>query len=415
MTSQLENTQIAFQQLLQKIGRWPAPLVVALCVLLFRVALNLPAFIGANALPLQVGFRSGVSPTQHHFNYHAFPSIWSRWDSGYYLKVATEGYNGGEEMSFMPLYPFAVRWLALGQAWLMPWVGVLMSHAAFVAACALLWRRLSQDHNRRIATLTVVLLNVFPTAFFFSALYTESVFLLLSVLVYDLSRRQRFGWAAVGVLLAALTRVNGILLVAIPIIELWRDARGDAHKSGWLVPFAWRVVCLGATAALGLIVFGLYLHFAHGSVGVYFHWQQTLMKRHIDFPLLSILDSAGVALWGLGGFGGNWFMRVLSGFELVMVLLFVAAAVLGWRRWALPRSLWAYLCLGLLLVLSSHGPGPLGVYAASRYVLPLFPGFVVLAMVLAQVGRGWRWLVLCSSAGLLCALTAWFANGRWVA
>ncbi|NJM41613.1 MAG: carbohydrate ABC transporter permease, partial [Anaerolineae bacterium] len=61
-----------------------------------------------------------------------------------------------------------------------------------IAALAILWRQVREEHGEAIATTALIALNLFPTSFYFSALYTESLFLLLFALTYWLSRRHRF-------------------------------------------------------------------------------------------------------------------------------------------------------------------------------------------------------------------------------
>jgi hypothetical protein len=73
-----------------------------------------------------------------------------------------------------------------------------------------------------------------------------------------------------------------------------------------------------------------------------------------------------------------------------------------------------YFCAATLLLMMSHGPYTLGVYAMARYVLVLFPGFMAIGILLTRHPRVRRpaWAL---SAALLVFETAWFAAGRWVA
>jgi hypothetical protein len=93
-------------------------------------------------------------------------------------------------------------------------------------------------------------------------------------------------------------------------------------------------------------------------------------------------------------------------------LLFIWLTVLSFRKVRL--SLAVYCAASLIVILSSHGPGSMGAYAASRYMLQLFPCFVVMALLFVQ--RTWlRRLAWVGFGALLVFLTVWFASGRWVA
>ena len=70
--------------------------------------------------------------------------------------------------------------------------------------------------NRETARRTVLYVAVFPFAFFFTQVYTESLFLLTSVSAVTAAVVSRWGWAGFFGGLAALTRPNGIL-IAIPL------------------------------------------------------------------------------------------------------------------------------------------------------------------------------------------------------
>ena len=73
-----------------------------------------------------------------------------------------------------------------------------------------------------LGTIGVALLLVafFPAALFFSAVYSESLFLLLSVGAVLAARQGRWAWAGALAALAALTRNSGVLLL-VPLALLF--------------------------------------------------------------------------------------------------------------------------------------------------------------------------------------------------
>jgi len=349
-----------------------------------------------------ISITGNYPPDLNPFN---IPGVWARWDSGYYLKIATDGYKvGGSEVNFFPLYPILSRLAALNNISLIPIAAFLVSNIAFCIACLLLWNVLKQDFGEEQATASIIFLNVFPTAFFFSAIYSESVFLLFSVLVYWFSSRKQYILAGVCVGIAALGRINGLILCVIPIIEIILT-----RPSNWKV----RILSVFVFSILGLGLYSLYLWLSQGNPLAFISSQQSLMKRSITLPGLSVLDSIRVVLYGSGGFENNWFMRFLSIQDLVALGLFVILTILSFR-YISRKSLVAFMVASIIFLLMSHGPYTLGVYAMARYVLVVFPGFVVIGFIFLSKPR-LKWVVWIAFVLLSFAYTGWFVSGRWVA
>ena len=89
----------------------------------------------------------------------------------------------------------------------------MVSVVALTAATLALYR-LAEEWlgSRAAARRTVLYLAVFPFSFFFTRVYTESVFLLVSVMAVAGAYRGRWWSAGVWGALTALTRPNGILI-----------------------------------------------------------------------------------------------------------------------------------------------------------------------------------------------------------
>ncbi|MDQ3045109.1 MAG: hypothetical protein M3R06_08170, partial [Chloroflexota bacterium] len=145
------------------------------------------------------------------------------WDGLWYKLIAEQGYNGSASQTakaaFWPFYP----WLMDGGSRLtglsVDVVGYIISNLSFLGALMLLYRLVVEDFDRAVARRTLWALALFPTAFFFSAVYTESLFLLLAVGALLAARLGNWWVAGVAGLLAALTRSYGVLLL-IPFAVL---------------------------------------------------------------------------------------------------------------------------------------------------------------------------------------------------
>src|SRR3954454_12206345 len=171
------------------------------------------------------------------------------WDAQWFLHVAKDGYNP-VSAAFFPLYPALVHALAAVTRSSLVGGALPSLLSAGVAAWALaeIARPVLGDRGARDA---VLYLALFPTAFVFTALYSDALFLALSTLSFLAASRSRT-WRA-GVLggLAVATRLVGIALLPALAVLLWR--RGQPQR---LVPLL--------LLPLALAAYSVYLHFDSG-------------------------------------------------------------------------------------------------------------------------------------------------------
>ena len=74
-----------------------------------------------------------------------------------------------------------------------------------------LYKLLEHEYDRSVARRAIFYVSIFPTAFFFSAVYTESLFFMLTVASFYYMRVHRWWLAGAIGFFAALTRVEGVL------------------------------------------------------------------------------------------------------------------------------------------------------------------------------------------------------------
>ncbi len=180
---------------------------------------------GALAVTLIGTVPPPVSEALWRVSPHEVSNMFARWDTFFYYTIATRGYSWNpavftyQDVVFFPLYPLLMRWggLLLGGHPMI--AGLVVSFAAFAGGLLLLYRLALLELGEDYAWRVVLLFAVFPYAMFFSTVYTESLFLFLTVAAFYAMRRQRVGWAAICGLLAGLTRPNGFWL-ALPLAYL---------------------------------------------------------------------------------------------------------------------------------------------------------------------------------------------------
>ncbi|HEX4347368.1 MAG TPA: mannosyltransferase family protein, partial [Vicinamibacterales bacterium] len=182
----------------------------------FRVLSAVVAFIARVSFPAADQIADGRSvfgPTR------AFWDIFARWDSQWYFNIAYDGYHyepgSRGTLGFFPAYPLLMRYVGRlfghSQADLY-YGGIAISWVAFVIAMIGLYKLARLDLEADAAGRTVLLAAIFPFAFFFGVVYTESMFLAATVWAFYFFRTR--WWISGGVCgaLATATRVNGIMM-----------------------------------------------------------------------------------------------------------------------------------------------------------------------------------------------------------
>ena len=194
----------------------------------------------------------------------------ARFDSAWYVTIGHEGYDVGARPAFFPLLP-ALLSLVNGTVGLTLVTGILISCTCSLGALYLLHRLVALDFGLAHARTTVWLAAWFPGAIVLSAVYSESLFLLLSIGSLYSARLAR--WPLAGLLgaLAATSRSGGVLLlVPLVVIYLWgpRADRQETSPAIGLRPryrprpdFLW--ILLGVPA--GLLLYVAYLALATGD------------------------------------------------------------------------------------------------------------------------------------------------------
>ena len=337
----------------------------------------------------------------------------ARWDAVWYLGIAGDGYDGGPDAAFFPLYPLLVRTLVLPS----PSEGSLLvsayvvSLACFLGALWLLERLVSLELGRSVAGATVWLVALFPASVYFGTPYSESLFLLVSVGAFYAARTGRWAWAGALGAAATATRSAGIVLL-VPLFLLWLGSRPRRSRD-----LAW----LGLVP-LGLAAYALHLEIAHGDAFAFVDAQDVWLR---DFagPFVGVWDGT-TAAWGavrqLGSgsretvyfelAAGDPFQIAAINLLLFASLVFAAVAVVGaFRR--LPLAYGAYALAALALPLS-YPVDPQPLMSLPRFIAVLFPLFIWLAVVCEERGRTQQ--VASAFAVGLGLFTAQFAAWEWI-
>ncbi|MEX2425624.1 MAG: mannosyltransferase family protein [Thermomicrobiaceae bacterium] len=344
---------------------------------------------------------TGNDYTPREFETHPLIDASLRWDAGWYIDIARDGYEwtgGGEEsVAFFPLFPMLLK----GALLIIPdstlyLFAVLLNHAIFFVALLPVWLYAYQFGGRPVAQRTLLFLCLFPTGFFFNAVYTEALFLLLSGIALLALHRSSPLIAGIAGFLASLTRPAGVLLGLPFLIHLWRSRSRNIQQS---LQQGWPIVLV----PLGLAVYMGYLWYAFGRPLGFLEVQEAW--GHVQMlPTTAIVESFRYLLesetrdvfYVMGAV--NTFLTVWA---LVMAIVIIRSDSLG-----------SSFAFGAIMMPLVAGVESMPVVSMARYVLVLFPLFIPLAIWARNVSV--QWLILAVFLPLHVMLLALFVRWYWV-
>ncbi len=403
--------------LVQRAGTMPAWLSVPLIAFVITRVFTAAAVNIADRIPFddsearaQIMALPNIPDIEVLFGESIFDNSWARLDGLVYISIADGGYtytareNG--VTGFFPLYPLLIRLVSIVTGDPIS-AGLLISHAAFFAALVLLYRLCLHEFNdRHAAARTIFYIAAFPTAFFFSAVYTESLFLLLSVLVFYAARHRRWLIAIAAATLASAARIQGVILVGVIALE-WMESHGW-HLETMHRAETWHNLAVGIRrqswvplliplGALGLIMHMLYLNAMFGDPFA-FVGGQIYHHRGLDVGLLSGF-AASRAEFSLSEHPFTSIRFLLNVGALLMVFI---SFIPIWRR--LGKSYALYSLLYILQPALTHD------HALIRYVVVVFPVFMWFGLWIRdrRFDIALRVIGLAGIAGIAFLFVKWF-------
>ncbi len=334
--------------------------------------------------------------------------LWSRWDSGWFLTIAQDGYVEPERTTaFFPLYPLLVKILGTALSGHYIFAGITISLAACAGAFVLLHRLSEPLVGDRGAFRAVVYLAIFPMALFLGAVYSESLYLLLSIGAFYAATRGKFLIAGVVIGLAILTRSAGIALLPAVGLIAWRseDRNGALLRLGVapLIAAAWPawlwlrlddpLIFLDAQKAWGRQL---------GELGPLDGiWQGTQAAWAGVRQLIE--GAGGTVYWPHATDTGPMHVAAQNLQQFAYFVLFVGLGAYVWRRFGAPYGVFVF---GSLLLPLSAPTEDWPLLSMPRFGLGLFPIFIGLAALGARPRVNIA-IVSISSFMLALALVQW--------
>jgi Gpi18-like mannosyltransferase len=372
-------------------------------VFIWRLGLQLISYLAQNRLQILPDIAYETNNVNNWVN--SLPhwlSPFANWDSGWYLSIAEKGYaylNAGSTTSvvFFPFYPLLIRYLAKLLAIDYLLAGLIISLVTIVVAVWYLLLLIKMDYSETIAWQTIIFLLIFPTAIFFSFVYTESLFICLVIMSFYFARQQR--WAIVGIIgfLASLTKPWGIIIL-IPLLFEYLQT----------INFSWKKInkeiWFLAIMPLGTLIYMQFLKMKFGSYLLFMSgqklWHQdtafnfwVTFKNYFSNIFFHISDNAA-------------YQTAIS----IDFAFFIFGLVISFYIFFKIRKSY-----GIYSFLTCLIPALTGIFVSmSRYTLVAFPIYLVFALW-SQKNKIVEFGLYFLSLTLLAYFMILFVHNYWVA
>jgi hypothetical protein len=399
----IARQQPVYQHLPALLSRWARATPFRAAVGVFFGTRPAIFFAGYLAVIL-IGYAPGIGPRPGEPPYREFENELSnlpvRWDAGWYLQIANPntgytydnrgGANVQQSIVFWPAYPLTVRVMALllGKskgAFLL--AGTLVSLAGFLGALVYVYM-LARDHlSDEQSAAALWFLAAYPFAFFYGAIYTESLFLLGAAgAFYHLTHRE-FVRAGLWGLVVGLTRANGSLLcvpLALIAISPWLPAvlmpsstrrEADGRREP-VIP----ALVAAAMPCVGALVYSAYVWSLTGNPLAWVVGHAAWGRKYTGLTALVTERYAYIASAGVYGYVSQLPLDLLNAMGVIFVLVTVWPVT---RRFGVAYA--AFLLINILIPIADGG-----LLSAGRFSAVLFPAFLWLASVVpARHRAGW--------------------------
>ncbi len=365
-----------------------------ICILIVVLAKLLIFLVGYAAAYVNQGPASPLALVMNMFAKPLAPQ-----DSLHYIDVAKNWYVGDPSLDasnfivFFPLYPFLIRLVTVDFSYI-NLSALAVSNISSLIAVFYLYKLTKLDFNDGVAQKAILFLSIFPTAYFLSAPYTEGLFFALVIASIFYARSTKWPLAGFLGFLAALTRLGGLLMFPVLLVEY-------LHQMGWkpkkmlTLNLGWIFLVLG-----GFLVYLNINNQVWGNPFMFMEIQKNHWYNTLD-PVLGLTRTIG---WANNGVYPE---NLILGFTPLIFAVFGLAMVGVAFLKRLRPSYIAYMLLSWMLAVSTSMW-----ISVPRYVMAMFPMFILLG-TLAH-GKVVNIAIAVAFAIAMCYFTALFAMGNFV-
>lgn len=306
------------------------------------------------------------------------------YDCNAYERLALDGYEGrpsgfdkgdANNWAFFPLYSILVWAVTKITGMSALFAGSVLTSLLAVWACIVSWPLF--EGRFRAYFLFCFFLFLGPFSYYFTTLYTEALFILLTVAGFVLLRQRDYIAAgATGAVMTATRSTGLVFMAAIVIAALQNHIRDGGTARGFFASLWKRTDLLLALALvpIGISCFALYLYFHSGDALAFVHIQRAWGRAFAN-PFWNLWLTIELQFKN-----GNYHSISSDlAFGIAAIFGLAMSAVMAWKgKWD-----WAVFALfGVLLPLSTNA------YSMLRFVVGLAPVLIMSALIFSR----WKWL-----------------------
>lgn len=332
--------------------------------ILWRLLLILFTIPAAFLLPLKPGFTQQTP----HFSFDNLILLYSNFDGQKYLNLSQYDYGHPitkDDNFLFPFYPWLIENFNIFNSPLI--TAIIISHTCLFLALIIIYKTIKIDYDDITAFSVLRLILIFPTAFFLISVYSESLFLLLSVSCFYFARKKNYLLASAIAGLASYTRLMGLFLFPFLLIEFWIEHK----KNVKLMLQDYRIISL-LLAPLGLINYLKLLEIKTGNA-LSFLYDKPLFNPDRIISKVILLYQVLFRYLKMIIFIDHTdplFFTVLL--EFSVGIIFLVLVIISFRQ---LRLSYAFYSLFLYLIPTLNG----SFISLPRYVIIIFPLFIILA------------------------------------
>jgi Gpi18-like mannosyltransferase len=318
-----------------------------------------------------------------------------------YLGIVTNGYKALHIEAFFPGYPFLVRTVSYLTRYSFV-AGLAVSLTCLYFSLKLIFEITAEWFDKKTALWTQIGLLTFPTSFFFAAVYSESLFLLISLLCFKYANQKKWLYASFFAFLSGIVRVNGIFLILMVALQFltdwWKTKKISKLLAIWPLPLS--------TLGIGGYMYYLYQRFGDP---LYFVHVQSFFNPQRDVSKVIFLHQVFYRYMRMMIYVDHrTFLFATVLIELICALFFIYLIIIGLKKLSLPMNVYSALVFLLPTLTGTFSSLP-------RYVLIMFPSFMIWGYLLARMPTRIRTAVLILSVLGLIVYEMMFIRGYFVA
>ncbi len=386
-----------------------APTIIVLII--WKSTILLLARLAAQLLPFIDTFTPFNSEYARKFPY--LIGIWGNFDGLHYLGVAKHGYRPLTQ-AFFPFYPFLIWAVHYITSYPYIYAALFISHFFFLCTIPILYILTKKDNHPSWCFFLITLL-LYPTSFFYGAVYNDALFFFLATLSIYFARKSNWFWASIFGAIASVTRLNGLalgvyigteyLVSESTVLESW-DIRFliKAAKKKLTPKTIWKSKILFASLVpLAFCGYLFYLQLTFGSWHVLFKSMEIWKQSSVTFPPVVVWRYLKILFLNPPNQPNYW----VAFLEFFTVLFYCHVILLSIKR--IKLSYWVFMVVSILI------PWTTGTFQGMpRYALHLYPFFLAWSILLHEQRKIVQYFYFLISFLILLFVLTLFTRGYFV-